>query len=175
LKKRFDFDSFEQAQAFVQRVGVKCSTLDHHPEWSITNGGKSINVKLTSHFAGNKLSLLDFQLAEIMNVENKIVMKTFKKFPLLESKVKSSWSIFFMSFVAGSLFLSFVTSFGVLYPSAEQRGEKPQAAHIRPRLVAPFSIAAGQMRTDEDASLYAETALDDYYFKDSMFLQKRIY
>lgn len=84
LKRQFDFDSFEQASAFVHRVGTKCSELDHHPEWNVTNGGKSVSVKLTSHFAGNKLSLLDFQLAEIMNTQNKIVLKTFKKFPLID-------------------------------------------------------------------------------------------
>lgn len=71
--------------------------------------------------------------------------------------------------------MSIATSFGVLYPSAEQRGEKPQAAHIRPMIVTPFRLAPGKMRNDNDAQIFATTHVDDYYYKDSMFSQKRIY
>ncbi len=31
------------------------------------DGGKTVEVRLTSHFAGNKVTRLDFQLAEAMN------------------------------------------------------------------------------------------------------------
>ena len=67
LTKSFEFDSYEKGQAFVQAVSVYCDTKDHHPEWSTENGGLVINVKLTSHFAGNTVSLLDYELAEHMN------------------------------------------------------------------------------------------------------------
>eukprot|EP00349_Pseudokeronopsis_sp_Brazil_P003620 CAMPEP_0202956984 /NCGR_PEP_ID=MMETSP1396-20130829/1422_1 /ASSEMBLY_ACC=CAM_ASM_000872 /TAXON_ID= /ORGANISM="Pseudokeronopsis sp., Strain Brazil" /LENGTH=105 /DNA_ID=CAMNT_0049674233 /DNA_START=189 /DNA_END=506 /DNA_ORIENTATION=- len=67
LSRTFHFTSFEQAQRFVHEVGKHCSKTDHHPEWHLTNGGKDVNVKLTSHFAGNKVTLYDFQLAEHMN------------------------------------------------------------------------------------------------------------
>ncbi len=72
LTRTFQFDSFEQANSFIQSVGKFCETKDHHPEWSSSNGGKSVKVRLTSHFAGNKLTLYDFELAENMN-------KTFKE------------------------------------------------------------------------------------------------
>ena len=60
LRRRFEFNSFEQATAFVQRVGQWADSKDHHPEWSIEDGGRTIAVTLTSHFAGNKVTLFDF-------------------------------------------------------------------------------------------------------------------
>jgi len=63
LTKTFDFDSFEQCQAFVQKVGLYAENNDHHPEWQTANGGTSISVRLTSHFAGNTVTLSDFELA----------------------------------------------------------------------------------------------------------------
>ena len=67
LKRSFTFSSFEQAQAFCQEVAKVSNTIDHHPEWSLGDKGLTVNVRLTSHFAGNKVTRLDFQLAEAMN------------------------------------------------------------------------------------------------------------
>ena len=67
LTKTFDFDSFEQANAFIQSVGKFCEQKDHHPEWSSSNGGRTVHVRLTSHFANNKVTLFDFELAQHMN------------------------------------------------------------------------------------------------------------
>ncbi len=67
LKRSFSFNTPAQAQYFVQSVGRFCSQQDHHPEWSVTDGGRTVNVTLTSHFANNKVTLFDFQLAEHMN------------------------------------------------------------------------------------------------------------
>ena len=39
LTKTFVFDNFEQANAFVQKVGKYAETKDHHPEWSSSNNG----------------------------------------------------------------------------------------------------------------------------------------
>ena len=64
LSKSFEFDSFEEGQAFVQSVRAYADSKDHHPEWKSENGGTLIHVKLTSHFAGNTVSLLDYELAE---------------------------------------------------------------------------------------------------------------
>ena len=83
MKRSFEFISFEQAQHFVQRVALFAQEKDHHPEWQITDGGKTINVTLTSHFAGNKVTLYDFQLAERMNKGFKISLKNFKLYPFL--------------------------------------------------------------------------------------------
>ena len=67
MTKSFDFKSFEEANSFVQHVSKFCNQKDHHPEWSVSNAGCTVNVKLTSHFAGNKVTRLDFELAEAMN------------------------------------------------------------------------------------------------------------
>ena len=67
LTKVFEFSSFEQGQAFIQNVSKFCNEKDHHPEWKTLEGGIKIEVKLTSHFMGNQLSLLDFEVAEHMN------------------------------------------------------------------------------------------------------------
>lgn len=33
LAKTFEFQSFEEAQHFVQKVGIFADKNDHHPEW----------------------------------------------------------------------------------------------------------------------------------------------
>lgn len=76
LTKTFEFDSFERANLFVQAVGRFAETKDHHPEWQLVNGGRSVSVRLTSHFANNKVTLFDFELAEAMNQEYKSSLKT---------------------------------------------------------------------------------------------------
>lgn len=60
---------------FIQAVGVFAESKDHHPEWQTMNGGKDVSVKLTSHFANNKVTLFDFEMAEAMNKEYKSSMK----------------------------------------------------------------------------------------------------
>ena len=84
--KTFEFDSFEQGQAFVQAVGKYADQKDHHPEWTCLNGGKSISVKLTSHFANNKVTLFDFELAEHMNQMYSETQSSFKMFRRIEER-----------------------------------------------------------------------------------------
>jgi 4a-hydroxytetrahydrobiopterin dehydratase len=67
MTKAFEFSSFEQCQAFCTAVSMEANKKDHHPEWKVTNGGNTVEVTLTSHFAGNKVTRLDFELAEEMN------------------------------------------------------------------------------------------------------------
>ena len=67
LTKTFVFDNFEQANAFIQKVGKFAETKDHHPEWSSSNNGSQVHARLTSHFANNKVTIFDFELAENMN------------------------------------------------------------------------------------------------------------
>ena len=80
LTKSFEFDSFEQANHFIQSVGNFAEKNDHHPEWSSSNGGRTVNVRLTSHFA-NRVTLFDFELAQHMNKEYKGTQKSFNMFP----------------------------------------------------------------------------------------------
>ena len=65
LTRTFEFRSFEHAAHFMNEVGKVASKKDHHPEWKLH--GSTLTVRLTSHFANNKVTLYDFQLAEAMN------------------------------------------------------------------------------------------------------------
>lgn len=99
LTKTFVFDSFEQGQAFVQHVGKYCEAKDHHPEWTCVDGGKQLQVKLTSHFYGNKVSLNDWELAEHMNLMYSETKSSFKMFPWITEKTLISLSVGVGSFV----------------------------------------------------------------------------
>lgn len=109
MKKAFEFKSFEEANTFVQHVSKFCNEKEHHPEWNVTNGGKTVNVKLTSHFAGNKVTRLDFELAEAMNNSYFLTSGRYNLAPLLDEKAWSSLKILFGSFVALSFLFKFVT------------------------------------------------------------------
>lgn len=65
LIKTFVFKSFEEAMTFMQWVTPQISTLNHHPEWK--NIYDRIEVVLTTHDAGNRVTSLDRKLAEIMD------------------------------------------------------------------------------------------------------------
>ena len=70
LRKTFNFSTPFHAHHFVNEVSKFCSTSDHHPEWKKISSNE-IEVYLTSHFAGNKVSLKDYELAEFMNKTEK--------------------------------------------------------------------------------------------------------
>eukprot|EP00344_Euplotes_crassus_P010833 CAMPEP_0197004702 /NCGR_PEP_ID=MMETSP1380-20130617/25200_1 /TAXON_ID=5936 /ORGANISM="Euplotes crassus, Strain CT5" /LENGTH=237 /DNA_ID=CAMNT_0042423579 /DNA_START=38 /DNA_END=751 /DNA_ORIENTATION=+ len=66
LRKTFTFATPETAHYFMNEVSKVCSKSDHHPEWKLVSD-RAIEVHLTSHFAGNKVSINDYELAEAMN------------------------------------------------------------------------------------------------------------
>ena len=111
MKRSFEFTSFEQAQHFVQRVAKFAQENDHHPEWSLTNGGKTVEVTLTSHFAGNKVTLYDFQLAQRMNRDFKITEKEFRQFPFLS---RTTWASVFV-FLGSYAVIAYVVSFAIAW------------------------------------------------------------
>lgn len=173
LQRSYSFNSVEQAQYFVQGVGLFCSQKEHHPEWSVSEGGRTVNVKLTSHFAGNKVTLFDFQLAEHMNKQSAITQKWFVKYPLLTNKSWSSIKIFVASFVLFHVVLQIGTNWGNILPSSQQRGQRP-VTNSRPYLAMPYQIQAGGMYNDIDAENYAKANVDDYAFKTNMFAVRKI-
>jgi 4a-hydroxytetrahydrobiopterin dehydratase len=67
MTKSFEFETFEQANYFCQSVTSFCNEKDHHPEWSVADGGRTVEVRLTTHWAGNTVTRSDFELAEEMN------------------------------------------------------------------------------------------------------------
>ena len=131
MKKSFEFDSFEECQAFIMRVAKDAEAKDHHPEWSLSNGGKTVDVRLTSHFAGNTVTRLDFELAEAMNTANDEIRSGFKMYPMFTPEEWSSIKIGLGLFVFGSFAFKFMT--GTNY---EQKtiaaGPLPDTKHVSP-------------------------------------------
>ena len=126
--KTFEFDSFEQGQAFVQEVGKFCESKEHHPEWNCLNGGKSIQVKLTSHFANNKVTLFDFELAEHMNTTYSDTQGSFKMFPRFQERQLVHACIGIGSFVALYSYFQWMTQYS--YENDLQRGAPLKRGHV---------------------------------------------
>ena len=126
--KTFEFDSFEQGQAFVQEVGKFCEAKDHHPEWTCLNGGKQIHVKLTSHFANNKVTLFDFELAEHMNTTYSDC-SSFTMFPRFQERQLVQACIGVGSFVA--LYSLFQWASSSKTENDVQRGAPLQRGHVQ--------------------------------------------
>lgn len=64
LVKSFKFGSFKEALAFMVRVGFEAEALNHHPEW--TNCYNRVEVRLSTHDAGGKVTAKDVELAQRM-------------------------------------------------------------------------------------------------------------
>ncbi|KAJ3244039.1 hypothetical protein HDU78_011519 [Chytriomyces hyalinus] len=65
LQRRFTFPTFSEAFAFMTRVAIAAEKSDHHPEWA--NVYNWVDVTLTTHDAGNAVSIRDVRMAEAMN------------------------------------------------------------------------------------------------------------
>ncbi len=64
LKRNYEFKTFIDAFAFMTKVAHEAEKQQHHPEWF--NVYNKVNVELTTHDAGNKVSEKDFALAKTM-------------------------------------------------------------------------------------------------------------
>lgn len=62
--RRFAFQDFNAAFAFMTRVALKADKIDHHPEWS--NVYNRVEVLLTTHDADG-VTALDAEMAGFMN------------------------------------------------------------------------------------------------------------
>jgi len=65
LVKEFKFNSFEDAMQFMQNAAIEISRINHHPEW--TNVYNRVQVKLTTHDAGNVVTDKDLELSKILD------------------------------------------------------------------------------------------------------------
>ncbi|MGF1468396.1 MAG: 4a-hydroxytetrahydrobiopterin dehydratase [Sandaracinaceae bacterium] len=61
LKKSYRFGSFREAVAFLVRVAFEAEQRNHHPE--VYNVYGTVDLALTSHDAGNKVTAMDVDLA----------------------------------------------------------------------------------------------------------------
>ena len=139
MTKSFEFGSFEECQAFVMRVAKDAEDKDHHPEWSLADGGKTVNVKLTSHFANNTVTRLDVQLAEDMNNAYTETRGSFKMFPMFSP---SQWA----SIKIGAGLLTFGI-FAIKFMTGTEYEEKFIAPAPLPSV--DFSSPAGKLAASQ--------------------------
>ncbi len=61
LTRDFQFANFSEAFAFMTRVALVAEKMDHHPWWS--NVYNQVTIKLSTHDAGNTVTIKDHKLA----------------------------------------------------------------------------------------------------------------
>jgi 4a-hydroxytetrahydrobiopterin dehydratase len=61
LKKELEFGDFQEAIGFIVRLAFHAEAQDHHPE--LFNVYNRVNIELTTHDAGNKVTAKDVTLA----------------------------------------------------------------------------------------------------------------
>lgn len=62
LYKKFRFDNFSEAFAFMTRVAIEAEKMDHHPLW--TNVWNTVEIWLSTHDAGDVVTEKDRVLAK---------------------------------------------------------------------------------------------------------------
>jgi 4a-hydroxytetrahydrobiopterin dehydratase len=62
LYKKFEFKDFKEAFSFMQEVAQAAELAGHHPKW--LNEWNKVEIWLTSHDAGNKVTEKDHDLAK---------------------------------------------------------------------------------------------------------------
>ena len=141
------------AQAFCQQVSFAANKMDHHPEWRLSNNGKTVDVRLTSHFAGNKVTRLDFELAEAMNEAYSVTVSTFEMFPRITN---SQWTT--LKIVAGSL------AFGLFWYRivTEPQYELKKYTIPAQQKLAEFKVTTGRTMLQSNADEIAKRNLDSY-------------
>ncbi len=65
LRKTFKFKDFSEAFAFMTRVAMLAEIHGHHPNWS--NVWNVVNIELTTHDVGNKITEKDRKLAKAID------------------------------------------------------------------------------------------------------------
>ena len=60
IERRWEFEDFPEALAFINKVGNLAEGMDHHPD--IYNSWNKVRLRLTTHDRGG-LTELDFELA----------------------------------------------------------------------------------------------------------------
>lgn len=62
IEKKFEFNNFKEALAFIVRVGIEAEAQAHHP--NLHNVYNQVTISLQTHDAGNKVTEKDIKLAK---------------------------------------------------------------------------------------------------------------
>jgi 4a-hydroxytetrahydrobiopterin dehydratase len=65
LYRRFEFNNFIEAFAFMTKVGIIAEKMNHHPKW--LNVYNVVEIWLSTHDAGNIVTEKDKQLAKAID------------------------------------------------------------------------------------------------------------
>lgn len=65
LQRTFTFADFSEAFAFMTRVALVAEKMGHHPTW--TNTYNTLQIRLNTHDAGNKVTDKDHRLASAID------------------------------------------------------------------------------------------------------------
>lgn len=65
LERELVFKDFISTWAFMNKVALLAEKLGHHPDWS--NSYNKLNIRLSSHDAGNKITEKDRNFAELID------------------------------------------------------------------------------------------------------------
>jgi len=61
----FKFDNFSIAFSFMTQIALLSEKMNHHPDWS--NCWNKVEIRLSTHDAGNVITQKDLDLAEGIN------------------------------------------------------------------------------------------------------------
>lgn len=61
IHKSFEFNNFKESLGFIVRLGLEAEALQHHP--TITNTYNQVDITLSTHDAGDKVTQKDIDLA----------------------------------------------------------------------------------------------------------------
>jgi len=62
LYRALAFRDFNQAFAFLTELAALCAAVQHHPRWQ--QDSNKVEIWLTTHDAGNKITVLDYRMAQ---------------------------------------------------------------------------------------------------------------
>lgn len=65
LKRSFRFNNFKEAMAAMIKIAFEAEAMNHHPNWS--NVYNQLDISLSTHDAGNKVTMKDIELAKRIN------------------------------------------------------------------------------------------------------------
>lgn len=65
LINTYKFKDFNEAFGFMARVALIAEKMDHHPTW--TNTWNTVSFELSTHDAGDKVTVRDRKLAEAID------------------------------------------------------------------------------------------------------------
>lgn len=65
LIREFKFNDFQEAFGFMTRVALLAEKMEHHPTWH--NTFNTVQIELSTHDAGDKVTERDRKLAEAID------------------------------------------------------------------------------------------------------------